>query len=270
MSRFEYRGKTALVTGASSGIGEAFSRRLAQECGHLILVARESKQIRDVAARLQRTGKARVTVMTADLSVPEAAAALKDSCDRQGYEVDVLVNNAGLGTFGAFHELPLAQEAHMVLLNARAVCDMAHAFLPGMLERGQGVLINTASSAAILPTPWFATYGASKAFVLSLSESLWALYRRKGVRVCAVCPGPVDTGFFAKTQSDIDSVGVFQRRITPERVVQQAMRGIDRCSPVMYCDWLTAIQAVLIRISPRSWVAASSEFFMRPPRSSQP
>jgi short-subunit dehydrogenase len=264
MSSYVYQQKTALVTGASSGIGEAFATFLAQRCENVILVARPSERLQEVAIRLCKQANANIHVLPADLTKPGAVEALRAECESRGWHVDIVVNNAGLGSFGRFDELSADTDAGMIRLNVLAVCDIAHAFLPGMLSRRDGVLINTASSAALIPTPWFAVYGATKAFVLSLSESLWALYRSHGVRVCAVCPGPVDTGFFDKTQSNINTVKVFQRRITVESVVESAMRSVDEGHSVALCDWPTRIQHFLIRFSPRSVVARVSEKMMRP------
>jgi short-subunit dehydrogenase len=266
MPRFEYSGKTALVTGASSGIGEGFASYLAKRCARVILVARDSERLHDVARQLNDQFPAQVVALPADLSTETAASDLKAACDARGWTIDVVVNNAGFGTFGRFDELSADVDAGMIQLNITAVCNIAHAFLPPMILRKSGVLINTASSAALLPTAWFAVYGATKAFVLSLSESLWALYRGHGVRVCAVCPGPVDTGFFDKTNSDIGAVGVFQKRISASQVVQSALKAVDQGNPVALCDWPTRIQTVLSRLSPRSLVALVSEKTMRPPR----
>lgn len=266
MPGFEYDGKTALVTGASSGIGEGFATYLAERCSRVILVARNSQRLHDVAKRLDNQFPAEVLALPADLSCASAAVELKSACDAQGWAIDIVVNNAGLGSFGRFDEVSADVDASMIQLNTIAVCNIAHAFLPAMVERRDGVLINTASSAALLPTPWFAVYGATKAFVLSLSQSLWALYQEHGVRVTAVCPGPVDTGFFDKLDDHVNSVGVFRKRSSVDDVVQAALRAVDRGDPVAINGRLVKIQSLLIRIASRRLVALVAERMMRPSR----
>lgn len=266
MPAFEYDGKTALVTGASSGIGEGFAAFLAERCDRVILVARDSQRLHEVARRLDSQFPAEVLALPADLSCADAAEDLKARCDARGWTVDIVVNNAGLGSFGRFDELAAGADADMIRLNTIAVCNIAHAFLPAMLERREGVLINTASSAALLPTPWFAVYGATKAFVLSLSESLWALYREQGVRVTAVCPGPVDTGFFDKLEGQANSVGIFKRRSSVDEVVRSALRAVDRGEPVAISGRLIQLQSLLTRFASRRLVALVAERLMRPGR----
>ena len=264
MPGFEYEGKTALVTGASRGIGEGFAAYLADRCSRVILVVRDSQRLHDVVKRLNSQFPAEVLALPADLCSASAAEDLKAACDGCGWAIDIVVNNAGFGTFGRFDELPAGVDVGMIQLNIIAMCSIAHAFLPPMIERRDGVLINTASGAALLPTPWFAVYGATKAFVLSLSESLWALYRDHGVRVTAVCPGPVNTGFFDKMNLHVGAVGDFQKRCCIDEVVQSALRAVDRGDPVAINGRLIKIQSVLTRLAPRRLVALVSERMMRP------
>lgn len=264
MPRFKYSGKTALVTGASSGIGEGFAAYLAERCTRVILVARDSKRLHSVASRMNDQHPAEVIALPMDLLDPGAAEQLKSACDAQGWPIDIVVNNAGFGTFGRFDELSPALDANMIHLNTTAVCNVAHAFLPAMIERGQGVLINMASSAGLLPTPWLAVYGATKAFVLSFSESLWALYRSHGIRVLAVCPGPVDTGFFGKMSNQADSVGIFQNRSSVDDVVQSALKAVDRNDPVVINGLVIKLQSLLARFASRRLVAIVTERLTRP------
>lgn len=263
---YEYRGKTALITGASSGIGEEFARQLAARGMQLILVARSTDKLQSLADELSRQNGTRVHVIPCDLGKPGAARQLLGECGQRGLHVDLLANNAGCGTFGAFEDIPLERDNEMIQLNCAAMCDMAHTFIPPMLAKGEGAIINTASSAGFQPTPWFAAYGATKAFALSLSESLWALYRRRGLRVTALCPGPVATGFFAATQSNIADVKMFQRTLTAEQVVREGLRAMERGRPTVVNGWLNWMQAFSVRLGPRWLTAIVSEFLMRPPR----
>ncbi len=262
---YEYRGKTALITGASSGIGEEFARQLAAAGMHLVLVARSKEKLQNLATILAQQHGIRAQVMAEDLGQPGAAQRLFEACQVGQLKIDLLVNNAGFGTFGAFEQIPTARDNELIQVNIAAVCDMAHTFIPPMLARGEGALINIASSAGFQPTPWFATYGASKAFVLSFSESLWALYRLRGVRVTAVCPGPVATGFFAATHSDIEKVPMFQRTLTAQQVVRQGLRAMERGRPTIVNGWLNWLQVFMPRLGPRWLTARVSEFLMRPP-----
>lgn len=264
MPGFEYDGKTALVTGASGEIGVGFATYLADRCSRVILVARDSQRLHDVVKRLDSQFPAEVLALPVDLSGASAAEDLKVACDARGWDIDIVVNSAGFGMYGRFDELPAGINVCMIQLNTIAVCNIAHAFLPAMIERKDGVFINTASSAALLPTPWLAVYGATKAFVLSLSESLWALYRGHGVRVTAVCLEPADTGFFDELDGHLGSSGVFQKRSRVDEVVQSALRAVDRGDPVAISGRLIKIQSLLTRLAPRRLVALASERMMRP------
>lgn len=263
---YQYQGKTALVTGASSGIGEEFARQLAARGMHLVLVARSAGKLQALADELSARHGIRVQVIPGDLGKPGAARQLLEACQSRGLHVDLLANNAGCGTFGAFETISPERDNEMIQLNCVALCDMAHAFIPPMLAKGEGAIINTASSAGFQPTPWFAAYGATKAFALSLSESLWALYRRRGIRVTAVCPGPVATGFFAATQSNIQDVKLFQHTLTAERVVREGLRAMERRRPTIVNGRLNWLQAFSARLGPRWLTAIVSEFVMRPPQ----
>ncbi|HUR59331.1 MAG TPA: SDR family oxidoreductase [Opitutaceae bacterium] len=261
---YDYRGKTALVTGASGGIGEEFARRLAARGMNLVLVARSADKLQALARQLASEHRVDVKVMPADLAVAGAAQKLLEACRAQQVTVDLLVNNAGSGTYGRFEDIPAERDNHLIQLNIAAVSDMAHAFILPMLKRGAGAVINVASSAGFQPTPHFAVYGATKAFVLSLSESLWALYRDRGVRVMALCPGPVATGFFEATQSNIADVKFFQRTMTAAQVVSGGLRAFERGSCTYIPGWMNWLSAFSTRTSPRWVTALVSERLMRP------
>jgi uncharacterized protein len=200
MSFDHYR--TALITGASSGIGEAYARQLAEKGLDLVLVARSEDRLRELAKQLAEVHSRRVEVVAADLSQPGAASKVAAAVAALGLGVDLLVNNAGFGTAGAFVKQDAERERQEILLNAAAVVDLSHAFLPGMLERGRGGVINVASVAAFQPLPYMSVYAATKAFVLSFTEGLRGELRGKGIRVLCVCPGPVDTPFFEATGNE--------------------------------------------------------------------
>jgi len=192
--------RRALVTGASSGIGASFARALARRGTPLVLVARRADRLVQLAQELG--GPARAETVALDLSRPDAGATLEAELARRGVEVDLLVNNAGAGLTGRFHELPLDRLLAMVDLNARAVVDLTRRFLPGMIERKSGGVINVVSTSAFQPVPFFAVYAASKAFVLTFTESLAGELAGTGVAVQALCPGLTESEFHQLAGTD--------------------------------------------------------------------
>ena len=190
-----FRNKIVLITGASSGLGTALARRFARAGAQLILVARRADRLADVADEL-KTLDAGVTVITADLVKPGACEELVLEVTRDGRNVDVLINNAGVGEYGRFAEQDIDALDRMMRLNMDALVRLTHLLLPPMLERRSGHVMNIASTAAYQPTPYMGVYGATKAFVLSFSMALWEEVRRKGVGVTCICPGPIKTEFF--------------------------------------------------------------------------
>lgn len=264
---YHYQGKTALITGASGGIGEVFARMLAARGMNLIVVARSEAKLRGLAEELSRNHGVGVHVLPADLSKPGAAAALQAACKAQNWSVDLLLNNAGFGTFGPFETLAAARESELIQVNVTALVELCHAFVPDMLARGSGDIVNIASGAAFQPTPYFATYGASKAFVLSFSEALWAEYRGRGIHVLAVCPGATRTGFFdASGSEDLKRHGFFNNlMMSSEAVVEQSLRALERRKHYVVNGWLNWLMAQSPRTSPRFMVALVSKFFMKPP-----
>ncbi|MGH8455701.1 MAG: SDR family NAD(P)-dependent oxidoreductase [Stenotrophobium sp.] len=244
--------QTALITGASSGIGEAFAEALAKEGMDLILVARSKDKLEEIAVRLAMKHDRRVEVITADLSRPQPGAALLKKVQALGMDVDLLLNNAGFGTVGSFHKLDVAREHEEVMLNVAAVVDIAHAFLPGMLERGRGGIINTASVAGFQPIPFMSVYAASKAFVLSFSHGLWGEYRKQGIHVLAVCPGPVDTGFFEATgNKQLRSTVPSPLMMTAEKVVAQSLRAFKAGETVVVPGVQNKAVTWMSRVLPR-------------------
>ncbi|MEI9927446.1 MAG: SDR family oxidoreductase, partial [Sphingomonas sp.] len=187
---------TALVTGASAGLGTHFARALAAEGHDLILTARRADRLEVLAAEIRAAHAVRVETIAADLAAPGAAAALMAEIGKRGLAVNTLINNAGFGLAGAFVEQDPGQIGRMIELNCGALVDLCRAVLPGMVQMRSGGILNVASTAAFQPGPFMAVYYASKAFVLSFSEALHEEVRGQGVRVAALCPGPTQTEFF--------------------------------------------------------------------------
>jgi short-subunit dehydrogenase len=258
----EFEGSRALVTGASSGLGEVFARELAARGADLVLVARSRDKLEALAEELRARPGVSVEVLACDLSVPGAGAGLAARLDERGVRIDVLVNNAGFGLFGLLHEVDPARASQQVQLNVAALTELTSAVLPQMLARDRGAIVNVASTAAFQPLPYMAVYGATKAYVLSFTEALWAETRGTGVRVTALCPGATATAFF-DTASEHASIG---RRMAPEQVVAAAFTALSRRRCSVIAGLRNRLLAATPRLTPRQTVARISARTMRPKR----
>jgi short-subunit dehydrogenase len=241
---------TALITGASAGLGTHFALALAAEGHDIILVARREDRLNQLAQQIRSRHGVGAHVFAADLAEPGAVAALADAVVRAGLAVGLLVNNAGFGARGAFAEMDGAMQARMIDLNCRALVELTHAFLPGMLATGAGAILNVASTAAFQPGPWMAVYYATKAFVLSFSEALHEEVKGRGVSVSALCPGPTRTEF-----ADVANMGdsaLFQRFASdPEKVVADGLAALKANRAVAVSGAMNRIAAGSIRFTPR-------------------
>jgi short-subunit dehydrogenase len=260
-----YKGQRALVTGASSGIGAVFARELASRGSDLALVARSRDKLTALADELSASYGVTADAVVADLAKPSAADHLAAELRDKDLQVDILVNNAGFGLHALLHQAGAAQLTEMVQVNVAALVDLNRLYLPGMLERDRGAIINVASTAAFQPVPYMAVYGASKAFVLSFTEALWAETRRTGVRVTALCPGSTETEFFAVAGEDAQ-VG---RRVAPERVVHAALRALDRRASTVVTGAGNRLLINAPRLAPRQFVTRMAERTMRPAKASR-
>jgi len=212
--------QTALVTGASSGIGEQFARQLSARGDELILVARRQDRLEQLAGELPSPAH----IVPCDLATE--ASSLAGKVAELGLEVDLLVNNAGFGTYGKFVEIEPKRDADQVRVNCEAVVTLTHAFLPAMLQRDRGGVIVVASTAGMQPLPYEAVYSASKAFALNFTEALSGELRGSGVRVLAVNPGPVPTEW--QRVAGHDDVAIVPGEIPAEQVVREALAAYDR------------------------------------------
>ncbi len=195
MNERSVAGKRALVTGASSGLGADFARELGRRGAHLIVVARRTDQLEALAAEVRASARVEVDVISADLSAPTAAQSLFDQISRIGKGVDVLINNAGLGLYGRSIEIPWRKEQAMLQIDIVTLAGLTKLFLPQMLERRFGFILNISSIAAYQPTPLYASYSAAKTFVLYYSEALSHELRGSGVSVTVLSPGVTATEF---------------------------------------------------------------------------
>jgi uncharacterized protein len=212
---------TALITGASSGIGDQFARQLARRGYQLILVARRRDRLEQLAEQVASSAH----VIECDLA--SEADKLDDKVETLGADVDLLVNNAGFGLRGHFLEFDAEREAEMVRVNCEAVVRLTHAFVPGMVERGRGGVITVASTAGMQPLPYETTYAASKAFAISFMEALSMELRGTGVRALVVNPGPVKTEWQAVAGYD-ENTRAMPGMISAEQCVADALRAYDR------------------------------------------
>lgn len=249
-------GQTALVTGASSGIGAAFADALARRNANLVLVARSTQVLEQTARRLRAEHGVRVDVLTCDLVADRAVASLCAQLDALGISVDVLINNAGFATQGRFETIPAERDRDQVLLNVLAVVELCHALAPAMAARGTGAIVNLASTGGFQPAPYLAVYGASKAFVLSFSQALSGELRGRGIRVLALCPGPVDTAFFEVLGSRDAAIG---QHLSADVVVDKALTALARGRSVIVPGWRNALTARLVRLLPQSVALALAE-----------
>jgi uncharacterized protein len=242
----------ALVTGASSGLGEALARLFAKDGHDLILVARTRAKLEELAKELEQQHGTRAEVLPADLADPATPQALFDQVKAKGLAVDFLVNNAGFGSNGPFLDLDLNQEVQMVEVNVTALVKLTHLFAGPMRDRKQGRILNIASTAAFQPGPYMATYYATKAFVLSFSEALAYELKDAGVTVTCHCPGATATGFAGRAGND--KAKAFQRPgvATGQEVAAHAYRAMMSGKSLKVHGGLNTFGAVGTRFVPRS------------------
>jgi short-subunit dehydrogenase len=216
--------KATLITGASSGIGEVFAKRLAADKHDLVLVARSEKALHELCDALMLEHKITAHYVVLDLTEENADQRLFDETEKHGFEIDWLINNAGFGSYGDFSKLDLDNEKRMIDLNIRSLVALTHRYLPGMRKRKSGTIINVSSAAGFQPIPFMSTYAATKAFVTSFSEALAAENRPYGIQIMALCPGPTTTNFQAVANLDLPVE--IKGKQTAEEVVEVALRGV--------------------------------------------
>jgi uncharacterized protein len=248
---FVYRGSTALITGASKGLGKVFAETLAARGMNLVLVARSGDVLNAMAESLEEKYGVQCTALNADLGSPDAAILIGEEVERRGIQIDLLVNNAGLGLTGSFLSHDLKKEQSAIQVNVQAVVAFAHLFGGRMAKRGRGGIINVASNASFQPLPHMAIYAATKAFVLSFSEALQFELAGMGVHVMAACPGPTATSFFDGVSTNVSTNDMD----SSESVVQNTLKAFDRRKAVAY-PGRTSVRAATwaSRLLPRSLV----------------
>jgi short-subunit dehydrogenase len=249
-----------LITGASSGIGEAFARALAARGHNLLLVARSEDKLIRLCSELGRAHSIHCQHVALDLSAPESPAHLFEETKKRSLEVDLLINNAGFGSMGEFVAQDLTRELNMIDLNVRSLVETTYRFLQPMRARNSGAIINVASTAGFQPVPYMATYSATKAFVLSFSEALWEENRSFGIEVLALCPGVTETGFFSASHIEKPPARTVE---TPEQVVETALRGLKRRKSSIISGAPNKLMVTSERLIPRSVVLRTIGSVMR-------
>lgn len=243
-----------LITGASSGIGAALAREFARHNHPLLLVARREDELNRLADQIAAEGHARPAVISADLGTSDGIGQLAEAIHARGLEVSILVNNAGIGMLGEAAALDLARQLAIVDLNNRALTDLTLRFLESIV-RHKGGILNVASIAGFLPGPGMAVYHASKAYTVSLTEALHTELKADGVKVCALCPGPVPTGFFHRAGLPHDYFPRFLAR-PADRVAREGYEGFMGGHRIVVPGTENRIMTLLPRLTPRALVLA--------------
>jgi short-subunit dehydrogenase len=256
-------GQTAVVTGASSGLGAEFARLLAQDGHDVVLVARRRDRLDDLASRLQTDHGIQAHVIAQDLTAPQGAEALVRELEARNLHADYLINNAGAGTTGAFATADLATELAMLTLNITALVHLTRLLLPGMLERDRGRILTVGSVAGFMPGPFMADYYASKAFVNSFSQALSYELRGSGVTATLLSPGPTSTEFAGVAgveKSRLFALGT----MTAERVAKDGYRGMQRGRARVVPGFRNRLTVFSLRTSPTAVVVAIAAKLNRP------
>jgi uncharacterized protein len=245
---------TALVTGASGGIGEDIARLLVDAGCNVVLLARSAGKLEALAAELSRSGRASTSVLTADLSDPDAVDHIVRTLEERRLTIDILVNNAGFGIVGEFARDDPQEQLRMLQVNVVALTHLTRRLLPGMIERRRGRVLNVASTAAFQPGPLMAVYYATKAYVLSLSNALSEETAGTGVTVTCLCPGPTQTGFQDRAQMQNTRLVNVTKLMSSSEVARAGYDGMMAGRPLVVPGLLNKLTAQSVRLMPRRLV----------------
>ena len=257
----EYRGVWALVTGASSGIGEEFARKLAERGANLILAARSAERLARLGEDLARVNRVEVRPIPVDLAESRGRAELLGTIERAGVFVEHVVNNAGFGSTGPFASLDPSREAAMVRLNCEAVVALTRGLIEAMVRAGRGGIINVASVAGFQAVPYMATYGATKAFVVSFTLALAPELHGTGVRAMALCPGPVRTSF--QEAAGISRPGIPLAELTARQTVERGLAAYERGESLYVPGFVNGLQVAASKLVPRGLLGWATVRAMR-------
>jgi uncharacterized protein len=256
-----WRGKWAVVTGASAGIGTALARLLAAGGTNLVLTARRRERLEKLATELAAANKIEVEIVAADLERPEAPSEIYAFTTGKRIHVDLLINNAGFGHYGAFHQSPLEPQMGMVQVNCAAVVQLTHLYLPAMVQRRRGDILILASTASFQAVPYIAVYAATKAFDLLFAEALAEEVRAYGVHVCALCPGSTTTEFHqvAKQPDHLK-----RRQETAEKVARVGLEALAAGKSYVISGFANYASAQAERLVPRRFVTRTAAKMFAP------
>lgn len=248
----------ALITGASSGIGLELARIHASKGGDLVLVARRKEELDRLSEELESKHGIKAVVIPVDLMKPHASVELYKSVKEMGIEIDVLMNNAGLGGYGNFHDRELKKELDMIQLNITALTELTHLVVQDMIRRKKGKILNTASTAGMLPGPLQTVYYATKAFVLSFSQGTAHELKKHGITVTALCPGPVQTGF--EKEAGMAGSGLFKNAASASSTARKGYAGMENGKLVVITDRLLSFALNwIVPLVPRRMVLSAVE-----------
>jgi short-subunit dehydrogenase len=245
--------KTALITGASGGIGLELARIHAANGDDLVLVARTGSKLEELKTELVQKYNVQVYNIEKDLSVKDAGRDVYEEVKRKGISVNYLINNAGFGDFGFFADSNWDKQEKMINLNITALVQLTRLFLPGMIERGEGKILNVASTAAFQPGPTMSVYFATKAFVLSFSEAINNEVRDKGITVTALCPGSTDTAFHAVVMDDPKLVNE-RKMVSAKEVAEFGYDAMIKRKPVAIPGLKNSLMSFAVRFFPRGFI----------------
>ncbi|MEI5909639.1 SDR family oxidoreductase [Bacillus spongiae] len=246
--------KFILITGASGGIGYELAHLFAKDRHNLLLVARNEQKLTELANTLASTYSIEAKVLPKDLTNPQAPQEIFDYCQSEGMTIDGLVNNAGFGNFGLFAETDLVKEMEMVQVNITALTYLTKLFLPKMVERKSGKIMNVASTAAFQPGPYLANYSATKAYVLSLTEAIANEVKGTGVSVSALCPGPTETGFQSAANMDNSKNFEAGKVMDVKSVAKAGYNGLMNGKTTIIPGKMNFIMATSVRFGPRKLI----------------
>ncbi|QER38336.1 SDR family oxidoreductase [Acinetobacter suaedae] len=243
----KFKNSTALITGASSGIGKAYARKFASLGIHLILTARSAQKLHDLADELRKKYNVNIEVIVLDLAQPNSTQILFDEIQARELSVEILINNAGFGKWTKFLDQPVSTYQEMITLNISSVTSLCYLFLPQMLANKKGLMINISSTGAFQPLPYIAVYGATKSYVLQFTEALAGEYASSGVKFLAVCPGNTETNFTQVAKANTSGM----KSSTVDDVVSATVAALDKNKPTIVVGCSNYLMSQLPRILSR-------------------
>ncbi len=254
--------QVALITGASTGIGREFARIFARHGHDLLLIANVEKQLKTVAQELSQTTSVKVDILCLDLTHPLAGEKITKYIEKQGLRVSILVNNAGIGNYGKFSSVPWEKQKHLLDLNIGALTELCHRMIRHMQKHGGGKILNVASMAGFGPGPYWATYYASKAYVLLFTEALREEYRKDNIVISAVCPGPSPTMFLPKAPMSDSSRLMRTFMVPPARIAELGYQGFMKGKDIIIPGLIFRLVPLGARLLPRRWITKISRILV--------